>query len=115
VTVKGFSYLTPSNGTTATLFALDGLTLTADCLSGRIDATTSVDHAHISASWVSPTTAARVTNTDFNTTDDFLANRTTAAETGSIEYVRPDGHRVSVSLQVDLASACTLSGHAFGS
>jgi hypothetical protein len=116
VTVEGFSYLTPSNGTAATLFTLNGLTLTATCSAGRIDATTSVNGAYISASWVSGTnTPARVTNTDFNTTADFLANTTTGPETGSIEYVRPDGQRVSVSLQADMATACTVSGHAFGS
>ncbi len=116
VTVKGFAYQTPSNGSKAVLFTMNGLTVTATCSAGRIDATTSVDHAYISSSWVSgASTPARATDTDFNTNETFLASSTTGAETGSIEYVRPGGQRVSVSLQSDLATACTVSGHAFGS
>jgi hypothetical protein len=57
----------------------------------------------------------RTTDTDFDTTETFLANPSTGAETGSIEYVRPGGQRVSVSLQADMAVACTVSGHAFSS
>lgn len=116
VEVKGFSYQTPSNGGTATLFSMDGLTLTATCSAGRVDARTSTDHAYISSEWVAGSgTAARATDTDFNTGDTFPANTTTGAETGSIEYVQAGGKRVSVSLQVDMATACTVSGHAFAS
>jgi hypothetical protein len=117
VTVKGFSYQTPSNGATATLFTLDGLTLTATCSAGRVDATTTVDHAYISASWVTATNVAQyVSNTDFDVASgSFLVNSTTGAETGSIEYVQPNGKRVSVILQADMATACTLSGSAFAS
>jgi len=116
VTVKGFNYQTPSNGGTATLFSLDGLTLKATCSAGRVDATTSVDHAYISSAWVNPSgTAQGASDSDFNTTDTFLANINTGPKSGSIEYVQPDGQRVSVSLQADMAVACTVSGHAFGS
>jgi hypothetical protein len=116
VTVKGFSYQTPSIGSKATLFSLDGLTLTAVCSSGRVDARTSVDHAYISSAWVTPSDVPEAdSDTDFNTADIFAANIGTGPRTGSIEYVQPNGRRVSVSLQADMASACTVSGHAFAS
>lgn len=114
VAIRGFSYQTPSNGATATLFALGGLTLTASCSAGRVDARTSVDNAYITSSWVTPgDVAVGDADTDFDTTDTFLANVVLAAKAGSIEYVRPGGQRVSVSLQADMAAACTVSGHAF--
>lgn len=115
-TVRGFNYQTPASGTTATLFSLQGLTVTANCASGRVDARTSVDDAYISSVWVTPSdVSVGDADKDFDTTDTFLTNIGTGARTGSIEYVRPDGHRVSVSLQADMAVACTVSGHAFGS
>jgi hypothetical protein len=116
VTAVGFSYQTAASGATATLLSRNGLTVTATCSTGRVDATTSVDNAYISSSWVRGTNLPeRATNTDFDTTETFMANTSTGAETGSIEYVRPGGQRVSVSLQADMAAACTVSGHAFSS
>ena len=114
VTVEGFHYQTPSNGAEATLFSVGGLTLKAECFSGNVFATTSVNGAYISAVWISGTNAsARVTNTNFKTTDNLVVNSTTGAETGSIEYVQPNGTSVSVILQSDMAVACTVSGHVF--
>jgi hypothetical protein len=116
VSVKGFNYQTPTTGTKQTLFSLGGLTVTATCSAGTIVARTSVDHAYISSEWVTSTGLPHASsNTDFKTTDSFSANPVTSAETGSIEYVQPGGQRVSVLLQADMATACTVSGTAFAS
>ncbi len=117
VSLKGFHYQTIFSGGKQTLFSLEGLTLTATCSSGRVDAQTSVDNSYISSSWVTPGgVSAGASDTDFDVADGaFLVNTTTAAETGTVEYVRPDGGRVSVSLQADMASNCTVSGHAMAS
>jgi hypothetical protein len=116
VTIRGFNYQTPPNGATATLFSLGGLTLTAGCSSGRVDATTSEDNAYISASWITAASAPLAsTDTDFDTTEIFSANVAPGLRTGSIEYVRAGGTRVSVSLQAQMNAQCTVSGHAFAS
>ena len=98
------------------MFSLNGLTLTATCSSGNISAQTSVDNAYISAGWVTGANSTeRATDKDFDSTETFASTTNTGARTGSIEYVRPDGKRVSVSLQAEMTTNCTVSGHAFAS
>lgn len=126
--VRRIFYSSNATAASQTILSLDGLTLTASCPTGEIEASasTSVDDSliHSGGEWGGSVETFYRENDDFEIGEnfDFLADSTTASDSvnGTLTYAQPGGAVVSVVYQAEegafdeFETDCVISGYAIG-
>jgi hypothetical protein len=126
--VRRIFYSSNETAASQTILSLDGLTLTASCPTGEVEASasTSVNDSliHSGGEWGGSLETFYRENDDFEIGEnfDFLADSTTGSDSvnGTLTYAQPGGAVVSVVFQAEegafsgFATDCLISGYAIG-